>query len=369
MTLQRIALITFVLLLGSGCVALQQDLPAQPLDQLTVSDVLPAGEADLTPEFRYRLSYGDEIDVRFLRQLDYSTTVVVGFDGTIKLPFLPSVRVQGMTVDEATDELQRLYADLIESSPSPDKKIYLLGPRDVIEVKFPFVAQYSSTVAVRPDGRISMPLIGAVVAEGKDPGTLQRDLVKAYRRHMDNPVVSLNVVQAASSTVYSNGRRVRVALPEMDNLHLTLRSGLEPKIYVGGEVNAPQAIQYQPMMTSLQAIMSAGGVNRRAALDGVVILRKGVEGEPRYIVRDLLADVNGEQTSYRSGQAITNDISLRPFDVIIVPKTAIAGVADTLNSYLYDLLPMLKNSSLGFTYQLGTTKIDQSTTVENPALQ
>jgi polysaccharide export outer membrane protein len=369
MTLQRLALVFILLISTAGCVAVQQQLPAQPIDQLTVADVLPAGEAELESDFRYRLSYGDEIDVRFLRQLDYSTTVVVGFDGTVKLPFLPSVRVQGLTVDEATEELQQRYASLIESSPPPDKKIYLLGPRDVIEIKFPFVAQYSSTVAVRPDGRISLPLIGAIVAEGKDPGTLQRDLVRAYRRHMDNPVISLNVVQAASSTVYSNGRRVRVALPEMDNLHLTLRSGLEPKIYVGGEVNAPQALQYQPMMTSLQAIMSAGGINRRAALDGVVILRKGVEGEPRYIVRDLLADVSGQQTSYRSGQATTNDILLRPFDVIIVPKTAIASVADTLNSYLYDLLPMLKNSSLGFTYQLGTMEVDQNTFVRDPALQ
>ena len=370
MTIHRLLFTALVVLGVSGCVAPQQQLPAEAVGQrVTVSDVLPAGDAEYESDFRYRLSYGDEIDVKYLRQLDYSTTVVVGFDGTVNLPFLPSVRVQGMTVDEVTAELQSQYAALIEQSPPPDKKIYLLGPGDVIEIKLPFVAQYSATVVVQPDGRVSMPLIGAIVAEGKDLGTLQRDLVRAYRRHLDNPVVALNLVQAATTTVYSNGKRVRVAVPEMDNLTVTLRSGLEPKVYVGGEVNAPGSLQYQPMMTSLQAIVSAGGVNRRAALGGVVILRKGIEGEPRYIVRDLLSDVKGNQTSYRSGQATTNDMLLRPFDVVIVPKTTVAGVADTLNAYLYDLLPMLRNSSLGFTYQLGTMKVDQNTIVTDPELQ
>lgn len=352
-----------MLLLVGGCATVQQDLPAQPLDRQVVTEATPASAEDLEPGYRYRLSYGDKLDVRFLRHLDYSTTVVVGYDGTVNLPFLPSVRVEGMTIDEAAALLEQRYAELIDNAPAPDRKIYLLGPRDVLEIRFPYVQQYSSTVAVRPDGRISLPLLGAVVAEGKSPGQLQAELVDAYRAHLDNPVLALNVVQAASSTVFSNGRRVRVALPEMDNLNLTLRSGLEPKVYIGGEVNAPQAMRFQPMMTSLQAIMAAGGTNVRSQLSSVVILRKGADGGPRYIVRDLKADIDGESSDDGSGQATTNDILLRPFDVVIVPKTAIASVSDTLNAYVYDVLPMLRNISLGFNYQLGTTRIEQDTRV------
>ncbi|MEZ5567196.1 MAG: polysaccharide biosynthesis/export family protein [Halioglobus sp.] len=368
MLLQRLLPVVVMGLLAVGCATPQKNLPAQPLDRLIVTEATPATAADLEPGYRYRLSYGDQIDVRFLRQLDYSTTVVVGFDGTIKLPFLESVRVEGMTIDEAEADVEERYAELIQNAPKPDKKLYLLGPNDVLEIKFPYVQQYSTTVVVRPDGRISLPLVGAIVAEGKSPGTLQQELVSLYQNHLENPELALNLVQAASSTVVSNGKRLRVALPEMDNLHLTLRSGLEPKVYVGGEVNAPQAMLFQPMMTSLQAIMAAGGTNGRSQLASVVILRKGVDGGPRYIVRDLAADIDGDETSSGSGQAKTNDILLRPFDVIIVPKTAIASVSDALNAYVYDVLPMLRNISLGFNYQLGTTKIKQDTRVTNQTI-
>ncbi|MDG1944719.1 MAG: polysaccharide biosynthesis/export family protein [Halioglobus sp.] len=369
MTLRRLIIFTLLSVTVAACTSVQKNMPAQSLEQLTIQDVKPADAAELESTFRYRLSYGDEIEVRFLRQPEYSTSVVVSFDGTIKLPFLPSTRVEGLTIDEATNELVRRYAALIENAPAPDQKVYLLGPADIIEIKFPYLSQYSTTVKVGPDGRISMPLIGAVIAEDRTAGILQKELEAAYSTKLDNPTLSLNVVEAASSTVYSNGKRMRVPLPEMDNLYLTLRSGLEPKIFVGGEVNAPQALQFQPMMTSLQAIMSAGGSNTRSQLGGVVILRKGINGEPRYIVRDLLADIEGEETSAGSGEVITNDILLRPFDVIIVPKTAIAAVSDTLNAYLYDLLPMLKNSSIGFNYQIGSMKINQDTKVFNPDVE
>ncbi len=172
------------------------------------------------------------------------------------------------------------------------------------------------------------------------------------------------MVQAASTTVISNGKRVRVALPGMDNLQVTLRSSLEPKIYVGGEVNMPQAMRLHPMMTSLQAIVAAGGTNTRSELASVVILRKGVDGEAKYIVRDLEADLKGDDASDGSGVAATNDILLRPFDMVIVPKTAIAGVSDALNAYVYDVLPMLRNVSIGFNYPLGTMRIEQDTRVE-----
>ena len=86
-------------------------------------------------------------------------------------------------------------------------------------------------------------------------------------------------------------------------------------------------------------------------------------------MRNLLADIDGEETSQGSGEVITNDIQLRPFDVIIVPRTAIAAVSDTLNAYLYDLLPMLKNSSIGFNYQIGSMKVNQDTKVLEPGIQ
>lgn len=363
---QIVALVLLALLVSACTTQPTQNTRAQAVNRIVVSDIKPAGPEDLNFEYRYRLSYGDQLDVRFLRQVDYSTTVVVGHDGTVNLPFLRSVRVEGMTLDQAAVELESRYAQLIANAPDPVNKVYKIGVGDVLEIKFPYVEQYSAAVVVRPDGRISLPLIGAVVAEDKEPGILQDQLVELYEEHLANPVLVLNVAQAASHAVYANGQphRVRVALPDMDNIYLTLRNGLEPKVYVGGEVGNPRAIQYEPMLSSLQAILAAGGTTTRSELSNVVILRKGINGDPRYIVRDLAADIDGDEVDGESGVVTTNDILLRPFDVVIVPKTAIAGVADVLDAYVYDLLPMLRNSSIGFNYQIGTMEVEQDTKVK-----
>ncbi len=358
-----LVLCTSVLLFSACTTQPTQNTPAQPVGNLEPGDIKPAGPEDLEAAYRYRLSYGDQLDVRFLRQPDYNTTVVVGHDGTVNLPFLRSVSVQNLTLDEATETLEKRYADLIANTPNPDSKVYLIGVGDVLQIKFPYVEQYDAIVSVRPDGKISLPMVGAVVAEDKEPGALQKELERLYNEYLPNPVLVLNVAQAASNIVYasSEDRRVRVAVPDIDNIYLTLRNGLEPKVYVGGEVAQPRAIPYEPMLSSLQAILAAGGTTVRSELSNVVILRKGVGGDPRYIVRDLQADISGDEAS---GLAMTNDILLRPFDVVIVPKTMISGVSDVLDAYIYDLLPMLRNSSIGFNYQIGTMRVKQDTQVE-----
>jgi polysaccharide export outer membrane protein len=357
------ALIACLCLTVVACSNVQRNDAAQSVDRIQLAEVRPAGPSEFESEYRYRLSYGDEIEVRYLSAIEYSTSEVVGLDGTVKLPFLPAIRVEGLTLDETALELERRYREIISSSPKPDDKIYLIGVGDILEVRFPYVSQYSSTVGVRPDGRISLPLAGAVVAEGKDPGTLQRELEAFYARHLDQPELVLNVLKAASNVIYRDGKR-RVAVPEMDSLHVTLKSGLDPMVYVGGEVGAPSALQYRPMMSSLQAIVAAGGETRRSDLSNVIILRKGLDGTPRYIVRDLQADIDGDPSEDGSGLVVTNDLTLRPFDVVIVPRTAIATVSDVLDAYLYDLLPMLRNSSIGFNYQIGTMKVEQDTKVK-----
>ncbi len=347
----------------------QQVRQAQALGLVVGDTVKPASFEDLDPTsgFRYRLNIGDRLEVKFFRKPEYSTAVTVAPDGTISLPFLPAVTAEGKTVQELTEELEFSYRQLTSNSPKPRNKTYIISVGDVFEIKFPHVEQYSGIVKVRPDGRISLPLVGAVVAEGKDPETLQTELQKRYQRFLKNPVLVVSLADAVSNYVVSDGRLERVALPELTNVYVSLTSSLELKVYIGGEVMKPQAMRYEPNLSSLQAIVAAGGITTKSELGGVIILRKGSDNKPRYIVRNLAADISGQSTADDANVLVTNDIALRPFDIVIVPRTGIAKVSDGLNAYLFDLFPMLRNSSIGFNYQIGTSKVEQDTTLVDPS--
>lgn len=364
-----LSLFAFIFMLAACETVPQQIRDAQGLG-LEVGDAIePAGAQDLAePEqYRYRLSIGDELEVRFFRRPEYNTQVSIAPDGTIALPFLPAIEAEGKTIEELSSELVRQYSRLSHESPRPVNKKYLISVGDLLEVRFPHVDKYSSTVKVRPDGKISLPLLNAVIAEGKTPEQLQDELQRYYQKKLKSAaVVVVSVLEASSNLVMANGHFARVTLPEMSNLYVSLRHAIELKVFVGGEVKRPGAVPYRPMLSSLQAIIETGGITEKSELQNVIILRKGVDGKPKYIVRNLAADIEGEKTEDDPEVVVTNDIALHPFDIVIVPKTGIATVSDGLNAYLFDLFPMLKNSSIGFNYQIGTMRVKQDTTVFTP---
>ena len=363
----------------TACTNMQPQIrPAQPIETLSSSGashqnvtngiiasnaIQPASAEDLDESntYRYRLTIGDKIDIKFYRRLEYSTEVTLANDGTISLPFLPAVVAEGKTIEELTDSLQQQYLNLSNNAPTPENKQYLISVGDTLDIKFPYVSEYSGVVKVRLDGRISLPLIGSVIAEGQQPEALQVQLQKLYKPHIENPVLVVSVLEAISDFVLSDGKMQRVSLPDMSSLYVSLRSAIAPKVYIGGEVQTPGAIGYEPTLTSLQAIIAAGGITSKSQLNNVIILRKSANNEPRYIVRNLAADISGQASASSDNRAVTNDLVLRPFDIIIVPKTGIAKVSDALNAYLFDLFPMIRNSSIGFNYQIGTMRINQKT--------
>lgn len=267
-----------------------------------------------------------------------------------------------------------MYTDLIAAAPPPQKKQYLIGIGDVLAVRFPYMPVFDSNTMVLPDGRISLPLIAPMIAEGKTLEALQNELLGLYSTQFADPIVSVSMVSLASNTVITEQGRTNIPLPGLDEIYVTLDSTLPPKVFVAGEVASPSAIDYRPTLSALQAIISVGGVTQRGELDNVIILRKNLNGQSGgYIVRNLDADIHGpmmmaanpnsSDTGGNTSNPVTNDILLQPFDVVIVPKTTITSVKDFLDQYIYDLLPPLRNSSIGFTYlkNVGTQKIEQDT--------
>jgi len=362
------------LVLG-GCATYhdQVTLESRPLTALTPAgtvEVVDTGGAD---QMRYRISYGDEIGVRYFQLPEYNTSVTVGPDGTVVLPFLRSVPAVGKTIDDLRDSIETNYLDLLDNAPAPEDKRYVLGVNDVLDVQFVYFPEYNTRTTVRPDGRISLPLVDTLVVEGKAPEELEADLRKLYEKHFSDPVITVSVVKAASTAVVAKGRRQRIPLAGLVDIYLRLKFTQAPKVFVGGEVRNPSALTYSPMLTSLQAILSAGGAIKGADLEKVVILRKAANGKPMYIVKDLEADIEGERpglaeeqfygnTPVASRMPVTNDIVLKPFDVVIVPKSGIAKVREALDQYVYDLIPPLRNSAIGFSYvrQVGEQDVKQT---------
>ncbi len=140
-------------------------------------------------------------------------------------------------------------ADYVDSLVNQDTDInvftqYLVGPEDVLEVRVWGDPDLSKTNTVRPDGMITLPLIGDVQAAGKSSKELGDEIEKLLRQYKSTPQVDVSISQINSY-----------------------------RIYLLGEVNKPGMIQVRNFTTLLQAIALAGGPSRFSSND-IVLLRR-----------------------------------------------------------------------------------------------
>jgi len=161
---------------------------------------------------------------------------------------------------------------------------YLIGPLDVINIIVWRNPELSMSVAVRPDGKISTPLVEDMPAVGRNPSDLARDLEKTLSKTLRDPVVT--VVVSGFQGVSSE------------------------QIRVIGEATKPQAIPYRQDMTLLDVMIQVGGLTDFADGNAAVLVR-GKDGGKQYSVRlkDLL----------RRGD-ISANVDVRPGDIVIVPQ-------------------------------------------------
>ena len=174
------------------------------------------------------------------------------------------------------------------AAPAADTGVppdYRVGPGDTLKVYVFQNEELSATVPVRPDGKISTPLVEDMVAVGKSPSQLARDIEKSLAEYVKSPKVNVVVMVAAS--VFS-------------------------QVKVIGQVKTPQALPYRDGMTVLDAVLAVGGLGQFAA------------GNRAHIVRTE----NGKQTEIKvrldalvnSGDMKQN-LLLKPGDVLVVPET------------------------------------------------
>ena len=170
-------------------------------------------------------------------------------------------------------------------APAPVPADYRIGPGDTLKVYVFQNDELSVTVPVRPDGKISTPLVEDMVAVGKTPSQLARDIEKSLGEYVKAPKV--NVVVMVAVSVFS-------------------------QVKVIGQVKTPQALPYRDGMTVLDAVLAVGGLSQFAAGNRAHLVRteNGKEIEIK-VKLDALVN-NGD---------MRQNLPLKPGDVLVVPET------------------------------------------------
>ncbi|GMV99788.1 MAG: hypothetical protein AMXMBFR84_09270 [Candidatus Hydrogenedentota bacterium] len=242
-----------------------------------------------------------------------SRDVIVRPDGAIRVPGVKSdVRIAGLTVGEAGEAVKAEVAKILKNEP------------EVTLVVFPFIntelTGMNGTYTVRPDGRVSVPRVGEIQAAGYTVEEMRQNLNDLYSQ------VTFNAVDTHVDVVSPTGAR----------------------IFVGGEVGVPGVYPLVGAPSALQAILMAGGVNNDARLNSIVVIRRNPNGKPYTFKTNLDLVLKEGKTE--------NDLLLRPFDVVYVPKKIISKVDLFVEQYIDEVVPFDNNLGVTGTYYLNTQK-------------
>ena len=188
----------------------------------------------------------------------------------------------GARAEQATGSASPPYTTPIAATGVPTvTPSYVIGPEDVLQVTFWRDADMSGEVVVRPDGKISLPLLNDVQAAGLTPEQLRARITERARNYVDTPNATV-VVKTINSR----------------------------KVFITGAIEKPGVYPLTGGMTVLQLIATAGGLKEYAKSDEVRVIR----------------NVNGQDVRFEfnygrvvSGRNLKQNIELKPSDTVVVP--------------------------------------------------
>ena len=163
---------------------------------------------------------------------------------------------------------------------------YLIGPSDNLNISVWRNPEVSVTLPVRPDGKISTPLVEDLVAANKTPTELARDIEKALSKYIQDPVVTVMVTGFGGPF----GQQVRVI----------------------GQAAKPQALQYREKMTLMDVMIAVGGITPFAAGNSASIVRL-IDGKQQQFGVRL-------ESLIRDGDIAAN-VPMLPGDVLVIPES------------------------------------------------
>lgn len=279
----------------------------------------------------------------------------------------------------------------IEASTGPGVEIYHIAAGDVVDVMVFGHSDMRKEMPVRPDGKISVRLIGDVQAEGLTIEELRSTIEERLARYMRFPKADVVLKKAKEARFTILGKVVRpgvypikgpttlldavaeaqglssgqyegstIEIADLENAYLVRRgkvvpvdfnlaihrgdtshnvfvedndyiyvpSSLAQEVFVLGEVDDPRAYGFRGRVTLLEAVAESGGFKTTARLSDVVILRGLTSGDKELIRIDVKAIIGGRK----------DDVELEVGDVVYVPRSRLANVADAVRDILSILL-------------------------------
>ncbi|MCS6803975.1 MAG: polysaccharide biosynthesis/export family protein [Acidobacteriota bacterium] len=173
---------------------------------------------------------------------------------------------------------------------------YQLHQGDKLEVKFFYQPELNQETIVKPDGMISLPLIGDVRAEGLTVSELEQKLTERYAKELIDPLISV-----------------------------TLKEFVKPRIFIGGYVVKPGAYELRDGDMLAQAVLLAGGFTPQAHRKQVIHLRPIGEGQMRVTVVDMTKVYSKRPDPFLN-------LTLRDGDLIYVPQSKLSRINDALRA-------------------------------------
>ena len=187
------------------------------------------------------------------------------------------------------------------ASWTDEEPLYVFYPGDKLEIDVAGAPELTRQTSVGPDGRVTMPLIGGVMAAYRTVPQLQAEIAARYRSVLRNPEVSVLPGDTAPM-----------------------------QVMVGGEVKTPGWIPMNGELDALQAVMAAGGPLHTAKMHQVVIIRRRSDGAAMRQIVDLQDPLNGNASRMTA---------LRRFDIVYVPRTNVAEAGVFVEQWVNNLIP------------------------------
>jgi polysaccharide export outer membrane protein len=351
-----VLVICFCVAAVSGCAGKKFDVEVNSAEDATVLQQLETS-LRMTPE-------------KATLHPDYQIT------NKIAVPYIPEYRLGAGDVIEIVYHIS--YGKILDE--------YRLEVQDKISIHFPYHPQFSSTVLVRTDGKITVPLLGDVAADSKTPGELAIMLNKAYGKYIKNPSITvaleefnvkIDELKKAITTAPRGQSKIapiaidgRISFPLIGNLQaegLTLVQLEEivnekyaeyvrnlqvtlialkihhAKFYILGEVERPGAYEIRTATNILDAISMAGSYTTEARLGDVVVIRNDGLERPVAFKLDIAA-------ALKRGETFAN-VRIKPADIIYVSKSKLSSTNDLIEKIftkgIYSIMPFTTVFSFG----------------------
>jgi polysaccharide export outer membrane protein len=264
--------------------------------------------------------------------------------------------------------------DVLAMNAEARNRPYVLGLGDTVTVKFLYNNELNDEVTIRPDGKISLSMLGDLTAAGLSPVELDSVLTDLYRESLSiigqGNEMSIRVAgtEAFDSTAVVSEKGV-ISLQGVGDIHVEglsvakleallaerysdfvespkvvvtpkstkmveitvgVKRSAGQKVYVCGEVLRAGMMPIDGRLTALEAVIQAGGPADTAELSQAVLVRRADTGEPEAHTLDLRA--------IRTGKI--PDIRLCPYDVVYLPRTPIAELGVFMRQYVHSILPV-----------------------------